>query len=70
MAKGLLLASLFLLCAQLLVQAQQDATKDPNIVQNGTNLFVFTHKIERKLVNIDCLNIWQPVTDFSFSGRA
>ena len=39
MAKGLLLASLLLSCAQLLVQAQQDATTDRDIVKDGMNLF-------------------------------
>lgn len=38
MAKGLLLASIFLLCAQLLVWAQQDWTRDPKIVEEGRNL--------------------------------
>lgn len=39
MAKGLLFASVFFLCAQQLVQAQADATRDPKEVVGGKNLF-------------------------------
>ena len=62
MAKGLLLTSLFLSCAQLLVQAQRDATTDRNIVQDGRNLF---DVVEEVVIQIQRSRLFPEITSRS-----